>query len=142
MAGLAEVEKEIEAGRVILITSAISRSEIFVADLTEDQRQQYRRLFQRDNHVEYTPHTKILDRASRLRHDSRTRPKGPVLTVPDSIHLATAMLLKVDEFHTWDGSARKQRGTPLLPLSGTALVEGLNICEPTVPPDPQPSLYD
>jgi hypothetical protein len=142
MAGLAQVAAEIEGGQAILITSVISRGEIFEADLTEEQKQRYARLFQRDNHIEYSADSRVLDKASKLRHASRTKPNGPVLTLPDATHLATAILLGADEFHTFDGTGKKARGVPLIPLSGTQLVEGLTICIPSVPPDPQGSLLD
>lgn len=140
--GPAQVAAEIESDQAILVTSVISRSEIFEADLTDEQKEVYRRLFQRPNHVEYGADSRISDKASRLRHDSRTKPGGPVLTVPDSIHLATAMILEVDEFHTFDGAGRRTRGVPLLPLSGTPLVEGLKICVPSKPPEAQTKLFE
>jgi hypothetical protein len=142
MEGLAKVAAEIENDQAILVTSAISRSEIFEADLTNEQKERYRRLFQRHNHVEYSADSRVNDKASKLRHGSRTKPGGPVLTVPDSIHLATAIILEADEFHTFDGAGKRARGVPLLPLSRTSLVEGLKICVPSIPPEAQTKLFE
>jgi predicted nucleic acid-binding protein len=66
--------------------------------------------------------------------------KYPKIKKPqDAIHLATAILNNVDEFHTYDGEN-------LLPLDGQIDLENggkLKICHPPVPPDPNKgSLFD
>lgn len=54
---------------------------------------------------------------------------GKTLSVPDAIHLATAIFYRADEFHTFDSSnGRKSLG--LLPLSGNVAGHGLMICKP------------
>ena len=67
-----------------------------------------------------------------LAHDIRNyyaKGGGKTLSTPDAIHLATAIIFRVDEFHTFDGNgSRKSLG--LLPLSGNVAGNRLAICKP------------
>lgn len=63
------------------------------------------------------------------------RQHSPLKKFPDAIHLATAVLNSLDEFHTFDGEN-------LLPLNGTVNRDDgitLSICVPPVPPPPAPA---
>jgi hypothetical protein len=54
---------------------------------------------------------------------------GKTVSVPDAIHLATALIYRADEFHTFDGkNGRNTLG--LLPLSGDVGGHKLTICKP------------
>jgi hypothetical protein len=54
---------------------------------------------------------------------------GKILSLPDAIHLATAILYRVNEFHTFDNDGdRKTLG--LLPLTGNVGGNRLTICKP------------
>ncbi|HWL06340.1 MAG TPA: PIN domain-containing protein [Xanthobacteraceae bacterium] len=54
---------------------------------------------------------------------------GKTLSTPDAIHLATAILYRVSEFHTFDEKgSRKSLG--LIPLSGNVGGNKLTICKP------------
>lgn len=53
------------------------------------------------------------------------------LTVPDAIHVATAIIYKATEFHTFDKNDNtKQNSLGLLPLSGDVGGHNLTICIP------------
>ena len=74
-------------------------------------------------------------RVAQLAHDLRdyysSRPKefeGKTISTPDAIHLATAIIYRVTEFHTFDGGNSKSLG--LLQLSGDVAGNRLNICKP------------
>ena len=54
---------------------------------------------------------------------------GKTLSTPDAIHLATAVLYRVDEFHTFDGEG-SAKSLGLLPLSGDVGGHRLVICKP------------
>jgi hypothetical protein len=54
---------------------------------------------------------------------------GKTLSVPDAIHLATAVLYRVDEFHTFDMEGRS-KSLGLIPLSGNVAGHRLIICKP------------
>lgn len=51
------------------------------------------------------------------------------LSTPDAIHLATAILYRADEFHTFDERG-SSRNLGLLPLSGNVAGNRLTICKP------------
>jgi hypothetical protein len=61
-----------------------------------------------------------------------------MLTAPDSIHLAMAILYLVDEFDTFDADGSGKTLGPL-PLSGDVGGHTLNICKPKAG-NPQPNL--
>ena len=100
-------------------------------------------------------------KVARMAHDLRdyyiqraTEFGGKTIAVPDAIHLATAILYRANEFHTFDnGGIGKSLG--LLPLSGNVGGHRLTICKPqaknpqldlrkpkpgtTTPSNPEPS---
>lgn len=55
---------------------------------------------------------------------------GKTLSTPDAIHLATAILYRVDEFHTFDGGGSNSKTLGLIPLSGNVGGHRLIICKP------------
>jgi hypothetical protein len=55
---------------------------------------------------------------------------GKTLSTPDAIHLATAVLYRVDEFHTFDGGGSSSKSLGLIPLSGDVGGHKLMICKP------------
>jgi hypothetical protein len=77
---------------------------------------------------------RIINKGSELRdyyQRRRTIVGGPGLSTPDSVHLATAILYRVDEFHTFD-ERDKPGSLGLIPLSGDAAGHSLVICKPRV----------
>ena len=54
---------------------------------------------------------------------------GKTLSTPDAIHLATAILYRVDEFHTFDNDG-DSKSLGLIPLSGNVGGHKLVICKP------------
>jgi predicted nucleic acid-binding protein len=61
--------------------------------------------------------SKIRDYYQRRKEDDRL----PTLTVPDAMHLATAILYGASEFHTFDENNETNRRRALLPTSKVAL---------------------
>ena len=58
-----------------------------------------------------------------------TEYNNKTLSTPDALHLATAILYRANEFHTFDeDNGRNSLG--LLPLSGNVAGYGLTICKP------------
>lgn len=78
----------------------------------------------------------VDSKIARLAHDLRDwyaqrsdQYEGKTLSTPDALHLATAIMYRADEFHTFDGkNGRNSLG--LLPLSGNVGGHGLKICKP------------
>ena len=65
-------------------------------------------------------------KVAQLAHDIRdhyAKNGGRKLKTPDALHLATAILNRADEFHTFDGD-------DLIPLSGNVAGHRLAICQP------------
>jgi predicted nucleic acid-binding protein len=76
--------------------------------------------------------TKVAELAHDLRDHYMARSAefgGKTLGTPDAIHLATAIIHRVTEFHTFDQNGNA-KNLGLLPLSGNVGGHGLNICKP------------
>jgi predicted nucleic acid-binding protein len=127
--GLEDVVYEIEANNTILLRSAIMRSEVIVTRLTVDQEALYRKLLRRPNFQEKDADPRVMDRAGEIREYHRL--KGQSISTPDAIHLATAIIYKVDEFHTMDGLQKGgSKKRKLLSLSGDVGGYNLKIVHP------------
>ncbi|MEX0589913.1 MAG: PIN domain-containing protein [Xanthobacteraceae bacterium] len=55
---------------------------------------------------------------------------GKKLSTPDAIHLATAILYRANEFHTFDDGGSDSKSIGLIQLSGNVGGHGLTICKP------------
>jgi hypothetical protein len=102
--GLEDVVYEIETDNVILLRSAMMRSEVLVTRLTVDQEVLYQKLLRRHNFQEKDADPRVVDRAGEIREYHRKRKQR--VDTPDAIHLATAILYKADE--SYDGRAPKR----------------------------------
>ena len=137
--GIQDVADLVEIGQVILVTSTLIRTEVFLGRLSLGQKHKFAGLLQRKNVEEVAPHMRITDRASTIRERHKIK-------TPDAIHLATAILYEVDEMHTMDGWHEDGKRDGLLALSGNVADYNLWITEPyprgslpspsTIPPEP------
>lgn len=78
------------------------------------------------------PDPRISNLASEIRdyYERQKQIDGkPGLSVPDAIHLATAIQYEVNEFHTFD-EKDSPRSRALLPLNGNVAGHNLVICKP------------
>ena len=125
--GLAQVVKGVESGQADLFTSAITRTEVLKGKMTPEQRDKFNRLFQRRNVVPVDVTGRVLDLSEQIREWK------PKISVPDAIHLATAILYEADEFHTTDGGGKRKRTGDLLPLDGNVAGHKLKVCVPAAP---------
>jgi predicted nucleic acid-binding protein len=143
-AGLEAVRKEVDNGETALVASTLSRTEVFWLPLTDEQKRKYREFFQRENVIELGVSGAIAEKAAEIRKASqRTRKDGQVemMKTPDAIQLATAIIYDVDEFQTFDGTAKKARPFSLIQLSASSTVDGLKIVVPAAALDPQGTLF-
>jgi predicted nucleic acid-binding protein len=122
--GLAEIVRAVENGEANLFTSALTKTEVLKGKMTSEQRQAWEKLFQRKNVVSVDIGDRILALSERIRE------WNPKISVPDAIHLATAIIYKADEFHTSDGGGKRKRKGDLLPLSGDVAGHNLKITTP------------
>ncbi|MGA7563276.1 MAG: type II toxin-antitoxin system VapC family toxin [Desulfobaccales bacterium] len=122
--GISDVVQEVDANKITLVTSVISRVEV-LRDLGID-RDKYINVLKRPNIQETEVNKTIAQMAGDIRHQFQVAGICK-LTTPDAIHLATAIYAEVDEFHTFDGEGR-QPG--LIDLSGHEIIKGLKITKP------------
>lgn len=130
--GLKKVVDAIERRKATMITSTLTIAEITekkvgagVWHLLED-------LLKRPNVQRLSVDSKVAGLARDLRDYYWSRPNeynNKTLSVPDAIHLAAAILYKVDEFQTFDRSNRKN-SLGLIPLSGDVAGHDLAVRKP------------
>ncbi len=131
LVGLDYYANQFDLEKIILITSTLTRTEILDYKLgSQENIDKFNHFFSRSDLEKIAPIDKITLRAAQLRgyHEKR----GFKLKTPDAIHLATALLYKVDEFHTFDGSGKSTK-PGLIDLSGDVGGEPLIIKIPEVP---------
>lgn len=132
--GLNECVKDIMRNAIILITSDIVRTEVLVHG-KPSVAEKFELITKRRNVDILSPDPRIITISSELRDyyvRQRAIDRKPILDVPDSIHLATAINYEADAYYTFD--AGKKRSRSLLSLSGN--VGGkypLLICKPPPP---------
>ncbi|MFH2101786.1 MAG: PIN domain-containing protein [Chloroflexota bacterium] len=133
MDGVLEYVYLVEAKRIKLITSTLTRTEVFEANLTNDVREKYSKLLSRRNVQLIDADLRVAELARNLReyYQSQSKKDGTSrLTTADAIHLATAIHYRVDEFHTFDDG--KKGGLSLLSLNGNVAGYQLTIRKPPV----------
>lgn len=130
LANVRAVIADVEQRKVTLITSSKIHSEVY--RLPKKGKTQLLKLFDRSNVKCLDATSRVMLKAGELRgyYDKRRKQNADkTLGEPDSVHLATAILYKADEFHTFDKKGRK--GTlGLLPLNGNVAGHQLTICKP------------
>jgi predicted nucleic acid-binding protein len=105
--GILAIAKQIEKGEIIMITSALTRAEIFQGRLAKAEREKLARFFRRSNVYTLPLDDRVADLVSEIReHYSGTDFE---LLTPDAIHVATAIHYNADEFQTFDGSDPKRK---------------------------------
>jgi predicted nucleic acid-binding protein len=130
MAGVREVIANVKKRDAIIVTSVITATEVLQSYLPAGVETLFTGLMKR---VEQ----KSVDiKIAKLAHDLRdyyTIRKSnfgdKTLSTPDALHLATAIMYRASEFHTFDLNGN--RGSlGLLPLSGNVAGHNLTICKP------------
>jgi hypothetical protein len=122
---------------ISLMTSVLTVTEISVAKVPAGTERLFDEAMQRPNFTRISVDIRIAQLARELRNYYLVRPeyKGSTISVPDSLHLATAIIYRADEFHTFDmHNDGKSKALGLIPLSGDVGGHNLKICKPAVPP--------
>jgi predicted nucleic acid-binding protein len=131
MAGVYECVQHVEARRARLITSVMTRTEVFEAELSVETRERYAQLLKRRNVQMLDQDLRVSNLAREVREYYRQRGLEdglPGLTAADAVHLATAIHYKADAFYTFDDG--KKGGRSLLSLNGNVAGHPLLICKP------------
>lgn len=120
-----------------LMTSVMTITEITVAKIPAGMESLLDEVMQRSNFTRLAVDIRVAKLARDLRnyylsHDDQYG--GKTVTVPDALHLATAILYRSTEFHTFDeNDSPKYNSLGLLPLSGNVAGHNLIICKPPIP---------
>lgn len=133
MAGVRSYIQKVKAREIRLITSAITYTEVLYTKLPVGVGDQFSDLLRSSNVNVVAADIRVTKLARQLRDYYREASDGETpnktLSVPDAIHLATAILYKANEFHTFDGDNNKN-SLGLLRLNGDVGGHRLIICKP------------
>lgn len=94
------IVSEVQQGKAIIITSVMASTEIFEGNFTQQQERQFKLLMGRRDVTQVNVDHNVSDLARQIREHYKK--KGKKLSTPDATHLATAIIHKADEFHTFD----------------------------------------
>jgi len=133
MDGVVECVDQVESGSVRLVTSVLTRTEVFETNLPQDVKARYSALLGRRNVQTVDNDLRVSDLARQIRefYGAQSKRDGlPGLTPADAIHLATAIHYKADAFYTFDDG--KKGGRSLLSLDGNVAGHPLKITKPPV----------
>ena len=120
MEGARAVITSVERGDAALLTSVITRAEILEGKIPASAIGMLDDWFKKPN----VQRSDVTQSISDMAHDLRNKLdlEDRKLKVPDAIHLATALIYRADELHTFDDG--------LLALDGHALTKAVNIVKP------------
>jgi predicted nucleic acid-binding protein len=130
MAGVREVIERSKRREVKIVTSVLTTVEILSGKIPVGMATLFEGLMKRVYRIGME--TKIAGVAHDLRDYYSIRKAefgGKTLSTPDAIHLATAIIYRVTEFHTFDNDG-DAKSLGLLPLSGDVGGNRLTICKP------------
>ncbi|MBN1461308.1 MAG: type II toxin-antitoxin system VapC family toxin [Armatimonadetes bacterium] len=115
MQGVRAVAKLVDDGKATLITSALTFAEILRAKCGDEAFQTFRRLFDRSNVKAISADHRIAVLAGQLRDHYIRLPQNDgyrKLRTPDAIHVATAVIYKARQLHTFDHDQLQLDPTP------------------------------
>jgi len=130
MDGVREVIERHKRREVRIMTSVLTSIEVLSAKVPVGMDTLFSGLMKRVNRIS------VDTKCAGLAHDLRNyytlkaqEHSGKTISTPDAIHLATAVLYRADEFHTFDHDG-DGKTLGLLPLSGNVGGHALKICKP------------
>ena len=129
MDGVREVVERVKRREVRLMTSVITKIEVLSSRIPVGLDSLFEGLMKRVTRLSVD--TRVAGLAHDLRdfYQKNPGPGGKKLAVPDAIHLATGILYRADEFHTFDEDG-SSKSLGLIPLSGNVGGHRLKICKP------------
>lgn len=126
MDGVREIIQRSKRRELKIMTSVLTLTEVLSAKIPSGVDTLFTDLLRR------VERTGVDLKVARLSHDIRNHyalAGGKMLTTPDAIHLATAIMYRADEFHTFD-DGKNSKALGLLGLSGNVAGHKLTICKP------------
>jgi len=131
MDGVREVVERVKRREAKIITSVLTLSEVLESKLPAGMKRLIDGML-KQRVTRISMDIKVAQMAHDLRdhYASSSSYGGKTLSVPDAIHLATAILYRATEFHTFDGGKTGGKSLGLLQLSGNVAGHRLIICKP------------
>lgn len=115
------IVSEVRSGKAIIITSVLTNTELFEGNLSDELKAKFKLLFGGRDVTQVMVDHNVSDLARQIREHYGKRKRK--LSTPDATHLATAVIHRVDEFHTFDED-------DLLKLNWDFPAHQLKICKP------------
>jgi len=134
MEGVNNIAEQVFRKSAILVTSTLIKVEILRCTLDKTGIERFDNLFKLRNLQQISQDPRVINLSNEIReYYQRQREIDGVKTVstPDAIHLASAILYDVTEFHTFD--EKRKRGRALLSLNSNVAGYPLKICKPPLP---------
>lgn len=131
MDGVREVITRAKRRECKIITSALTLVECLESKLPVGMDRLFKDMLKRINRISVD--IKVAELAHDIRDYYTVRAKefsNKKLSTPDAIHLATAILYRADEFHTFDDGQSSSKAISLIDLSGNVGGHKLTICKP------------
>lgn len=142
MEGIHDCLERVKKRQISIMTSVITYTEITSLKLPAGVETMLEEVMQRPNCAKIGVDMRVAKLARDLRNYYLAKSDiygGKTIATPDALHLATAILYKANEFHTFDEKDQpKYKSLGLLRLSGDVGGHNLVICKP--PEDKQGSL--
>ena len=139
MDGVREFNKKLEQRQIKIVTSTLMLAEILPCKFPVGVYGLFEDFLKRSNVMTIAVDRKIanLSRDIRAYYDEHPTEDSKTISTPDAIHLATAIIHNVTQFHTFDAGGKGKKHLGLLSLSGNVGGHNLTICKP---PASQPGL--
>lgn len=133
MEGVYSWAERIDREEAVLVVSSLNRLEVLPTHLSSAQEEVFQNFLKRSNVMEVEMGARVIEKARELMdfYQQLKPESGKILCRDDAIHLATAILYEVEEFHTFD-EVGKGRCLGLIPLSGNVAGHPLKILKPAV----------
>ena len=134
--GIKQLINHIQAADLNMITSVLTKCEVLECTLTPKAITDLENVLLRQNVILADTNEAIWKLTMRLRNYYKAIHDGlPTLTIPDAVHLATAITYEADIFYSMDEKDEPRKRRALIPLSGNVGGYDLKIEKPLALPD-------
>lgn len=134
LSNMEEYAVQADDGKIVLVTSSLTRGEVLETKIGEQASTKFQDFLKRPNVMEASADPRVTSLSHEIRDYYQARKEAgeskKTLATPDAVHLATAILYDVEQFHTFDDGKKSRRHLGLLGLSGNVAGHPLVICKP------------
>lgn len=136
--GIVEIVGQVQDQEANMITSVLTLAEVLDCELDDSGRLLLQQTLKRSNVNMVATDHRIWLLASEIRNyyqKHRGANKLRTLSVPDCVHLATAIKHEVDVLYTFDEETKSKKMRAMIPLSGDIAGHDLKIAKPIGKPN-------